>query len=374
MRTARRTTIVWTLVTAALASLATVLALPSGGSAVTQARPESTAEPRISGAAAVGSTLSTTPGSWTNVPTSYAYQWVRCPRSGGRPNGSDCAVIGGASTSSYVVAAADADRRLRVRVTAANADGSATVASNATALIANPESGRPTNVALPTVTGVPSQGQTLRVTPGTWNGRQPITFTFNWLRCDTAGNNCVVQAGFADDAYVVREGDVGKTIRARVNARNSRGDGSRLSAQTAVVTGPQGPAGLITLPNGEKSIPASSIPPNESLVVDQTVFSANPVRSRTAPFQVRIKVKDSRGYVVRDALVFFRSTPLVTRNAQDQPSGQDGWLTLTVTPEVDFPALRNGYSLQFYVKAYRQGDPVLAGVGGTRLVQVPLAQ
>ena len=374
MRTTRRTTMVWTLLAAALASLATVLALPSGGAAVTQERPDSTAEPRISGTATVGSTLTATQGSWQNAPTSFAYQWVRCPRSGGLPTGADCAAIGGATTTSYVVATADVDRRLRVRVTAANADGSTTAASNATAVIANPESGRPRNAQPPTISGTPAQGQTLRVQPGTWNGRQPITFTFNWLRCDTAGNNCIQQPGFNDDAYVVREGDVGKTMRARVNARNSRGEASVLSARTAVVSGPQGPEGVITLPNGERSIPVTSVPANESLVVDQTVFATNPVRSRTAPFQVRIKVKDSRGFVVRDALVFFRSTPLVTQNAQDQRTGQDGWLTLTVTPERDFPELRNDYNLQFYVKAYRQGDPVLAGVAGTRLVQVPLAR
>ena len=374
MRTTRRTTTVSTLLAAARAALATVLALPAGGSAVTQERPSNTVEPRISGAATVGSTLTATSGSWANSPTSFAFQWVRCPRGGGLPTGVDCAVIGGATTSSYVVSTGDVDRRLRVRVTASNADGSATAASNATAVIANPESGRPRNVQPPTIAGTPSQGQTLRVQPGTWNGRQPITFTFNWLRCDTAGNNCAVQPGFNDDAYVVREGDVGRTIRARVNARNSRGEASRLTAQTAVATGPQGPPGLITLPNGERSIPVTSVPSNESLVVDQAVFGTNPVRSRTEPFQVRIKVKDSRGFVVRDALVFFRSTPLVTQNAQDQRTGQDGWLTLTVTPERDFPELRNDYNLQFYVKAYRQGDPVLAGVAGTRLVQVPLAR
>jgi hypothetical protein len=374
MRRTRSTTLAWTLAAAALASLATVLALPAGGSAVTQERPSNTVEPRISGTATVGSTLTATSGSWTNSPTSFAFQWVRCPRGGGLPTGADCAAIGGATTSSYVVSTADVDRRLRVRVTASNADGSTTAASNATAVIANPDSGRPRNIQPPTIAGTPSQGQTLRVQPGTWNGRQPITFTFNWLRCDTAGNNCIVQPGFNDDAYVVREGDVGKTIRARVNARNSRGEASRLTAQTAVVTGPQGPPGLITLPNGERSIPVTSVPPNESLVVDQAVFGTNPLRSRTEPFQVRIKVKDSRGFVVRDALVFFRSTPLVTQNAQDQRTGQDGWLTLTVTPERDFPELRNDYNLQFYVKAYRQGDPVLAGVAGTRLVQVPLAR
>ena len=147
MRRTRSSTLARTLAAAALASLATVLVLPSGGGAVTQARPDNTAEPRISGAATVGATLSATQGSWANTPTSFAYQWVRCPRSGGQPNGSDCAVIGGATTSSYVVATADVDRRLRVRVTAANADGSATAASNATPVIANPDAGRPGNVA-----------------------------------------------------------------------------------------------------------------------------------------------------------------------------------------------------------------------------------
>ena len=372
MRTTRRIQVAWTLAAAALASLATVLALPGGGGAVTSATPDNTAEPRITGSATVGSELSASQGTWTGSPTSFAYQWVRCPRGGGLPSGADCAAIGGATTTKYVVASADVDHRLRVRVTASNADGSRTVASNATALVRAPDAGRPVNVQAPALSGPAAQGQTLRVSPGTWNGQQPITFTFNWLRCDTAGNNCIQQAGFRDDAYVLREGDVGKTVRARVIARNSRGESSRLTAQSPAVQGPQGPAGVITLPNGEKSIPVTSVPSDQRLVVDQVQFSPSPVRSRTEPITVRIKVKDTRGFVVRDALVFFRSTPLVTRNAQDQKTGQDGWLQLTVTPEQDFPELRPAYAVQFFVKAFRQGDPELAGVAGYRLVQVPL--
>ena len=375
MRTTRRTTVAWTLAAAALASLATVLALPGGGGAVTTAAPDNTTEPRISGSVIVGSELTATQGSWSGSPTSFAYQWVRCPRGGGLPTGADCAAIGGASTTKYVVATADVDHRLRVRVTAANSDGSKTVASNATALVRAPDAGRPANVQAPTLSGAAAQGQTLHVTPGTWNGQQPITFTFNWLRCDTGGNNCVLQPGLRDDAYTLREGDVGKTIRARVIARNARGESSKLTAQSPTVQGPQappGPAGVITLPNGEKSIPVTSVPSTERLVVDQAQFSPSPVRSRTEPLTVRIKVKDTRGYVVRDALVFLRSTPLVTRNAQDQKTGQDGWLQLTVTPEPDFPEIRPAYAVQFFVKAWRQGDPVLAGVAGYRLVQVPM--
>ena len=375
MRTTRKIGALWTLAAAALASLATVLALPAGSGAVTQASPTNTAEPRISGSATVGSTLTASQGTWTGSPTSYAYQWVRCPKGGGLPSGADCAAIGGATTTKYVVATADVDHRLRVRVTASNADGSKTVASNATGLVRAADEGKPVSVQAPTLTGTPAQGQTLHVTPGTWNGRQPITFTFRWLRCDTAGNNCIVQQGFQDDAYVLREGDVGKTIRARVIARNSSGDASRLTAPSPTVQGPQtppGPAGVITLPNGEKSIPVTSVPSDQRLVVDQVQFSPNPIRSRTEPITVRVKVKDTRGYVVRDALVFLRSTPLVTRNAQDQKTGQDGWLQLTVTPERDFPELRPAYSVQFFVKAFRQGDPELAGVAGDRLVQVPM--
>jgi hypothetical protein len=75
------------------------------------------------------------PGQWTNNPASYAYQWTRCPQSGGRPDASDCAAIGGATTRSYVVTASSVDRRLRVRATATNATGSATAASNATAVV-----------------------------------------------------------------------------------------------------------------------------------------------------------------------------------------------------------------------------------------------
>lgn len=375
MRTTRRIGVLPTLVAAALASLATVLALPSGGAAVTQATPDNTAEPRITGSASVGSTLTASQGSWSGSPTSYAYQWVRCARDGGLPSGADCAAIGGATTTRYVVASADVDHRLRVRVTASNADGSRTAASNATALVRAADEGRPVNVQAPTLSGTAAQGQTLRVSPGTWNGRQPITYTFRWLRCDTSGNNCIVQQGFQDDSYVVREGDVGRTIRARVLARNSRGESSRLTAQSPTVQGPQappGPAGVITLPNGEKSIPVTSVPSDQRLVIDQVTFSPNPVRSRTDALTARIKVKDTRGYVVRDALVFLRSTPLVTRNAQDQRTGQDGWLQLTVTPEQDFPELNPAYAVQFFVKAYRQGDPPLAGVAAYRLVQVQL--
>ncbi len=113
----------------------------------------------------------------------------------------------------------------------------------------------------------------------------------------------------------------------------------------------------------------TSVPSNQRLVVDRVDFSPNPVRTRKTLLTIRVKVKDTRGYVVRDSLVFIRSTPLVTTTPAVQRTGQDGWVQYAVQPEGDFP-LRDGYNVQFFVKAYRAGDPVLAGVAGSRLVQV----
>src|SRR5205085_9523624 len=95
---ATRLTGVGTLAVAVASAIVAMLVLPSGGSARSTATPRNTAEPTISGNAAVGATLSATRGRWANDPTSYAYQWVRCGSNGGRSDGSDCAAISGAST------------------------------------------------------------------------------------------------------------------------------------------------------------------------------------------------------------------------------------------------------------------------------------
>jgi hypothetical protein len=158
-----------------------------------------------------------------------------------------------------------------------------------------------------------------------------------------------------------------------VTARNDVGSRSATSAQTSVVQANPGPVGVVTLPNGERSIPVTSVPGSERLIVSQVVFSPMPVRSRQDPITVRIRIKDTRGFVVRDALVFIRATPRVTSGGDRQPTAVDGWVTYQLVPNGNFPQPRSGYNVQFFVKAYRAGDPTLAGVAAYRLVQVPLA-
>lgn len=90
--------------------------------------PENTVLPVISPAAPVqGEPESTTNGTWTNSPTSYAYEWERCNTTGG-----ECKEISGATSSTYTPVEADLGHTLVVKVTAKNSGGSNSATSAAT--------------------------------------------------------------------------------------------------------------------------------------------------------------------------------------------------------------------------------------------------
>ena len=92
--------------------------------------PVNTALPAISGNAAEGSTLTASPGAWTNAPTSYGYQWQRCDA------GASCQSVTGATHSTYLVGTADVGSTVRVSVSASNASGSASATSAAAGPVA----------------------------------------------------------------------------------------------------------------------------------------------------------------------------------------------------------------------------------------------
>ena len=149
------------LVLAAL-SLVALATLAGVGSAQTQAAPTNTNEPQINGKPVVDGTLKASRGSWTGSPTSFDFQWTRCPASGGSSDASDCAALGGATTSAYVPGKGDVGKRLRVRVTATNADGAKTVASNATGVVKDSTTTTPAPPP-PVSTGCAKNGGTVPV-------------------------------------------------------------------------------------------------------------------------------------------------------------------------------------------------------------------
>jgi hypothetical protein len=228
---------------------------------------------------------------------------------------------------------------------------------------------RPRNTTPPTITPTnPHVGLTVTASAGTWQGTLPMTFTYQWRRCNANGGQCVNLPNATGPTYQVRPGDQGFTLRVRVTARNVAGSRTADSAATAVVAAAPAP------PPPGSVIPVTSVVPPNRLVVDQVQFNPNPVTSATAPITVRVRVADTGGRFVSGALVFVRSTPLVTTAPPETPTGADGWVTLTTTPRADFRILfRPGYNLQFFVRARKPGDDALAGVSSRRLVQVRLA-
>jgi hypothetical protein len=214
----------------ALAALAAVSGLVSGGRAATLAAPANTAPPAITGTPAVGQTLTASTGTWTNSPTSYAYQWVRC--NGG---GNNCTDIAGATQQRYTLVAADAGNTIRVRVTAKNADGSASAQSAQTApIVAATSSAAPKNTSPPTIGGTPKVGQELTAAPGSWSG-SPTSYAYQWQRCNVDVVLCTNVVGATGTTYGVRLADLGYRLRVVVTAKNAKGTGTAASAPTVVV-------------------------------------------------------------------------------------------------------------------------------------------
>jgi hypothetical protein len=104
--------------------------------------PTASAVPEITGTVEIGSTLTASTGTW-DFATSYAYAW----ESSADGATWDAAPGTGASTSSYTVAAADAGRYLRVRVTGSNRVDSLEAASDASIRVPTPASPVATSLA-----------------------------------------------------------------------------------------------------------------------------------------------------------------------------------------------------------------------------------
>lgn len=115
--------------------------------------------PTVVGAPAVGSTLTLDPGDWVTG-TSLSYQWL-----------ADGAAIAGARGASFAPTAAQADRRLAVRVV-----GTMTGRTDQTAT--SPMTPRVMRVGTVSISGPHSYGSLLTAKPGSWSAG--TTFSYQW--------------------------------------------------------------------------------------------------------------------------------------------------------------------------------------------------
>ena len=198
------------------------------------APPANLAPPKLSNSTAKqGTAESTSSGSWSGEPTSYAYQWQRCNSAG-----EECASIAGATVANYTPVAADVAKTLRALVTARNAGGesaAATGVSNAVVPQSVTLSPAPTNTTAPALaSGTPRQGQSDSVANGTW-ANSPVSYHYQWQDCTASGGECANIAGATISSYTPTASDVGRTLRALVTARNAGGENTASSTASATV-------------------------------------------------------------------------------------------------------------------------------------------
>jgi hypothetical protein len=129
--------------------------------------------------------------------------------------------VSGANAATYVLTSADQGHTIRVVVTASNVGGQAQATSAPTSTVS---AGSPLSSVAPSITGNTGDGQTLSVSNGTWLGNTPITYAYQWERCDGSGNNCAAISGATKQTYQLTSADVNDKVRAIVTATNSVGN------------------------------------------------------------------------------------------------------------------------------------------------------
>ncbi|HUJ91765.1 MAG TPA: hypothetical protein VLW05_03630, partial [Gaiellaceae bacterium] len=175
----------------------------------------------------VGDTVTATNGTWTgSFPMTFTYQWKMCDS----PQGS-CYRIIGATSSFYTIPPTLYGKALRVEVTATNS--AAAVAQNSPAT--NTISAIAPNLRItPPITGTNMVGQTLAVGTGTWDGSPPLTFTYDWRRCNPPGDpsSCVSIPGATTATYIPVVADIGLTLRVWITGSNPAGSQTNYTNHT----------------------------------------------------------------------------------------------------------------------------------------------
>ncbi len=184
--------------------------------------------PVVSGSGLVGYTLNASPGTWSGEePISYGYQWERC-----KEGGYSCSAISGATSNSYTLSESDAASTVRVLVTATDAGSNATEAVSLPLTVSATEL---LNVIPPSISGNTQIGQRLNADPGIWTGDGAIGYTYQWERCNEAGESCSVLVGATESFYAPVGGDVGLTLKVVVTGSGTSGTKSASSAVTSVI-------------------------------------------------------------------------------------------------------------------------------------------
>jgi hypothetical protein len=173
-------------------------------------------------------------GKWAGTkPIDYRFQWERCDSTG-----SACAEILDAVGPEHSLAAEDVGHTLRVVVAATNA-ATKTASRAARSSPSGVVLAVPSNTQPPTIRGPTVYRQRppafLTADKGVWTGSGPVSYSYQWQRCDLEGTSCSDLAGATGGRYRVTRADVGRTLVVVVTATNGSRPRSARSAATKAV-------------------------------------------------------------------------------------------------------------------------------------------
>jgi hypothetical protein len=228
----------------------------------------------------------------------------------------------------------------------------------------------PANTAAPTISGTAREGETLTADAGTWTGTQPITYAYEWQRCNATGASCAAISGATAKTYVVTKPDVGTTLRVKATATDSTGSTSATSVPSAVVASAAPATGC---PSGTGTVAVTAVTPPARLVIDQYQVTPATVTRSVSSVTLRFHVSDTCGQAVQGALVFATTVPYNQfSKAAEQPTDANGWAQLEMQRLGGFPAARHQQLLVLFARARKPGEKLLAGIAARRLVSTPV--
>lgn len=115
--------------------------------------------------------------------------------------------------------------------------------------------GPPTTAGAPTIVGEPQTGKLLAARAGAWGGGKPVSFGYEWQRCDASGRACAPIAAATSSTYTPTAADIGRPLVVRTSAVGAAGTVSASSAPTLAVANGGTPGGTApkarTLPSIE---------------------------------------------------------------------------------------------------------------------------
>ena len=230
----------------------------------------------------------------------------------------------------------------------------------------------PVNTVEPKISGTPQEGQTLTASSGSWTSSSTVTYSYQWRRCSAQGANCGNIGGADSSTYLVKQADVGRTIRVRVTARNSDGSSQVTSAQTEVVKEAPAPPPATGCPSGSGPVDVAQLAPPARLLIDGQSASPSPIRRSTNDLTMKFHISACGGRSVSGALVYVTATPFNQFSETEVPTGSDGWATTTQHQQAGFPASSRQQLLAVFVRARKPGENILAGISNRILVSFPV--